>query len=132
MIIKGGSSGLLDITAGVPQGSILGPLLFIMYINDIVTNITSDIRLFADDTSLYLTVENPHAAARVMNSDLHQIQQWADKWLVSFSAPKTKEVLFTRARIDRNHPPLRLGREEIEQVSHHKHLSDPRERLFMG
>ena len=122
VVLRGGCSPAENIAAGVPQGSILGPLLFILYINDIVSNIKSNIRLFADDTSLYLTVEDPNSAARVINADLGTIQEWADKWLVTFSPPKTKEVLFSRVRTDRNHPPLWLNGEEIERVNNHKHL----------
>ena len=54
------------IRAGVPQGSILGPLLFLLFINDIVTNIGSNIRLFSDDTSFFIIVENPDTAAELL------------------------------------------------------------------
>ena len=58
------------ITAGVLQGSLLGPLLFLLLRNDIVHDIGSSMRLFADDTSLYIIVEDPRVAAELLNADL--------------------------------------------------------------
>ena len=77
--IPGGNSHWFPIEAGVPQGSILGSLLFLIYINDIVTNIKSTVRLFSDDSSLYLIVDEPDEAARCLNSDLELIYQWAER-----------------------------------------------------
>ena len=71
------------------QGSILGPLLFLIYINDIVNELRASVRLFADDTSLNIVVENPTAAAITLNNDLNFITAWASDWLVDFNAAKT-------------------------------------------
>ena len=92
--MPGVSSSWSSTEAGVPQGSILGPLLFLLYINDIVENINSSIRLFADDTTLYIIVDNPGQAAYQLNSDLDKIHQWAKQWLVTFNPSKSEAVIF--------------------------------------
>ena len=93
VILPGAVSDWKLICAGVPQGSILGPLLFLLYINDIVNDIGSNIRLFADDTSLFIIVEDPLTAACSLNTDLDRISQWAATWLVSFKPAKTESLL---------------------------------------
>ena len=61
----------------MPQGSILGPLLFLLYINDIDNDIGCNIRLFADDTSLFVIVENPDSATELINTNMGKISIWA-------------------------------------------------------
>ena len=68
----------------IPQGSILGPLLFLLFINDIVNEIHAKIQLFADDISLYLIVEHPDVTAQLLNIDLETVAKWAKLWLVAF------------------------------------------------
>ena len=74
----------------------MGPLLFLIYINDIVNNLTSNARLFADDTSLYVLVNNPNEAAVKLNEDLLKLDSWSKQWLVTFNPLKTESLLISR------------------------------------
>ena len=77
VVLHGSRSDYLTVPAGVPQGSVLGPLLFLIYINDIVEDIESVIKLFADDISV---LRRSHIRAEILNNDLDKIMQWANKW----------------------------------------------------
>ena len=92
VVIKGQISQFIDVSAGVPQGSVLGPLLFLIYINDLTMNIDSIIKLFADDTSMYLSLNDNIQRTITLNSDLDKIQRWASTWKVTFNALKTKKL----------------------------------------
>ena len=80
----------------MPQGSILGALLFIISINGIVKDIKSSIRIFADDTCLFEIVEDPAASAATLNDDLRKILIWAKNWFVLFNALKTEVFLVSK------------------------------------
>ena len=122
VVLPGSLSEWVYIKAGVPQGSILGPLLFLLYINDIVKNIGSNIRLFADDTSLFIIVDNPTTAALCLNSDLEKLSRWAAIWLVTFNPSKNESLLISRKINKPIHPPLYMQNVQIQEVSTHKHL----------
>ena len=122
VVINGKTSSYLKVPAGVPQGSILGPLLFLVYINDIVSELNCSIRLFADDTSLYIVVENPNASATLLNSSLGNIHSWSKDWLVEFSPPKTDSMVLSRKRLKPYHPPLIMNNVVIKEVDRHRHL----------
>lgn len=107
--------------AGVPQGSVLGPLLFLIYVNDIAEHLLSITRLFADDTSLSFSSTNIQDIEGVLNHDLAVISAWAKQWLVAFNPIKTEAVLFTCSNIFQN-PSLIFDNILIKFVENHKHL----------
>ena len=74
-MLAGECSSEVPVTSGVPQGSVLGPLLFLLYINDLPENIQPQVRLFADDTAVYLTVRNQNDS-RILQNDLNTLQEW--------------------------------------------------------
>ena len=108
--------------AGVPQGSVLGPLLFLVFINDLTDDLQCNTKLFADDTMLYLTVEDPIISARLLNDDLRKIDKWSKKWLVTFNPKKSESITFSLKSNNVNHPSLYLDSEPIQEVTHHTHL----------
>ena len=120
----GHTSSPLELRAGVPQGSVLGPLLFLIYINDITDHLQSKTYLFADDTSLFQGIKNGDArsAASIVNRDLDLIHKWATRWLISINHKKTIVMLFSRKRSPSILPDIHLGNSTLTQVNSHKHL----------
>ena len=122
VLVNGKASDWCTTNAGVPQGSILGPLLFLVYINDIIENIQSEIYIFADDTSLMRPIKNEVIDFDLLNEDLTQLHTWAQKWRVTFNATKTEYMIFSNKNTIPVYPDLFLGNTKIKQVENHTHL----------
>ena len=119
--IKSCASTIKSILAGVPQGSVLGPLLFLVYINDIAKQLLSLTRLFADDSSLFYAAARLSDIAGIINHDLIMLSNWAIQWLVKFNPLKTEAVLFTLKYFEA-FPQLIFDNTPIKFVEDHKHL----------
>ena len=124
--MNGQNSELRVIRAGVPQGSILGPLLFLIYVNDLPQNLRSTVKLFADDVSLFSVVKNDVSlSANDLNHDLAMISNWSLQWKMSFNPDPSKEaneVLFS-GKINANpHPNLFFNGTKVNRVVSQKHL----------
>ena len=99
VVLNGQVSTWTSVNAGVPQGSILGPLLFLIYINDLSDNLSSNGKLFADDTSLFSVIHDVNIFAGELNEYLRKISEWAFQRKMIFNPDATKhaqEVIFSR------------------------------------
>ena len=97
VVLEGERSAEAPVTSGVPQGSVLGPLLFLLYINDLPQNIQSQVRLFADDTAVYITVTSSEDA-NTLQADLDALQEWERTWDMEFNPSKCQVLHITRSR----------------------------------
>ncbi len=122
VIINGIKSDALQLRAGVPPGSVLVPLLFLTYINDLPGGLTGEVFIFADNSYVFHIVNKDISlCAAKMNKDLDCINNWAVQWLVFINATNTIFMLFTTKR-PRPIPPLKLGTLTLHQMFSHKPL----------
>ena len=97
VVIKGQKSYVASVTSGVPQGSVLGPCLFLLYINDLPEALSSRVRLFVDDTIAYLTVTSKRDVQE-LQKDLDKMGKWEEDWQMEFHLDKCKVLTVTRKK----------------------------------
>ena len=114
--LNGQTSSWENIYTGVPQGSMLDSLLFLIYINDLPDGLTSMCKIFADDTSLFSKVIDKNNSNSRLNSDLAKISKWTFQWKISFLDPNKQaiEVRFSNKRDKENYPPLQFNSTDIQ------------------
>lgn len=113
-------SNTTPVTSGVPQGSVLGPLLFLIYINDLPLHVSSMIRMFADDCVIYRKINNVSDNTS-LQTDLLSLQDWCNLWLMELNPNKCKTVSFHRRR----NPivfPYQIADTNLELVPSYKYL----------
>ena len=97
VVIDGEESDSIPVNSGVTQGSVLGPILFLAYINDLPGGISSQVRLFADDTALYLTIKSEEDSS-ALQKDLDTLSVWESKWDMQFNPSKCQVVQVTGSK----------------------------------
>ena len=97
VVFEGEESGSVPVTSGVPQGSVQGPILFLVDINDLPDELSSQVRLFADDTAVYLTVGGSDDGT-VLQTDLDRLSMWESQWDMEFNPSKCQVIRVTTAR----------------------------------
>ena len=124
-LANGNISNILTVGCGVPQGSILGPTLFLLYINDIDVGLTeSTVHLFADDTVVYSSGETMYSAHPKLQTDLRLLTEWCGSNQLTINAKKTKNMLFGSKKFVRikELPKIDISSQEIQFVDHYKYL----------
>ena len=125
VLLNGQDSIWRLIEAGVPQGSILGPLLFLIFINDLPINFETNGKIFADDTSLFQIVLDQIQSASKLNRDLQRISDLAYQWKMSFNPDPSKqavEIHFSKNLAPIDPPALNFNGTNVQVCESHKHL----------
>ena len=120
MVIDGHSSGWSEVTSGVPQGSILGPLPFLVHINDFPLAFKCNCGHFADDSILHRKVTSD-SDCKDLQTDLQSAYDWCNSWLVTSKSEKSKVLHLSRSK-DPFHHEYWLSDKPLSVVDHHKHL----------
>ena len=97
VVVNGAASSKEAVASGVPQGTVLGPILFLVHINDIADSVTSEIRLFADDCVCYREINDPSDCQR-LQEDIDKLGDWADRWGMRFQPVKCNMMQLSRKR----------------------------------
>ena len=122
VIVNGEYSEAASVSSGIPQGSVLGPILFLIFINDLPEILQSIVKLFADDTKMYRTIVDKNDET-ILQNDIDQIAAWSERWQIPFNVNKCKVL-----KVGKNDQNVKdsmgtlEGRIELEQVQYEKDL----------
>jgi hypothetical protein len=120
-VVNGKSSPWEHVVSGVPQGSVLGPILFVIYINDLPARILSNLVLFADDSKAYRSIQNTSDQIQ-LQTDLHRMYLWTQKWLLKLHPDKLKCLTIKSSRKEDQSRVYYVGRYRVKETECEKDL----------
>ena len=120
VVVDGVSSGLVDVDSGVPQGTVLGPILFLLHINDVPSIVSSKVRLFADDCLIYRQIKSNNDQIELQR-DLNLLESWGAKWGMRFNAAKCNIMRVSRMRLPFLYS-YKLSGQVLDEVKDSKYL----------
>ena len=116
VVLKGQFSFWKKVNAGVPQGLILGPLLLLIYINDLPYGLQTNLKLFVDDTSLFSTGQDITTSTVSLNNDLTKVSEWTVQWKMNFNPDpsiQAEELLFSQKTSSKPYPSLNFNENPV-------------------
>ena len=120
VVLEGQTSEEVEVDSGVPQGSVLGPSMFLFYVNDLSDSLSSSVRLFADDTIIYLTIQSEDDTNQ-LQGDLDKLAEWSKAWSMELNTEKCQVITVTRNHTVVNHQ-YRLNDTILKSVTSAKYL----------
>ena len=120
VMVNGAGSESENVTSGIPQGSVLGPILFVIYINDLPDTVESDSYLFADDTKIF-RISKGKDDKETLQDDLTKLEEWSDKRLFKFHPEKCKHMKISKSKNEETNTYKLLG-QDIETVTQEKDI----------
>ena len=121
VVLDGYKSNEENVKSGVPQGTVLGPLLFLTYINNMCDDIKSTAKLFADDCLLYRNIKSQNDQ-KELQSDLDKVSQWCESWQMTFNIKKCKFLRISNKRVMEDPYNYNINGNILEQVNEHPYL----------
>ena len=97
VVVDGEASSFVKVTSGVPQGAVLGPLMFLLFINDIHENLDSTLGLFADDALLYRSINTMNDSV-ILQNDIEKLVSWSKTWQMQFNVTKCQTMMISRKK----------------------------------
>jgi hypothetical protein len=120
VVVNGVESEWKPVTSGIPQGSVLGPLMFVIFINDLPDTVNGQVYIFADDTKVFKNIQKAMDGS-ILQNDLNSMSIWSDTWLLKFHPEKCKHMTIGSKHNEWNNS-YKLGNTKLQHINSEKDI----------